>query len=192
MYRILSQIVKIRYILPLALSLLSPLTTTAQETKTKEITGAFGIKLGQVIDTESEKYKPLKGGEGEFMYTFEPEQRAGNFQVYAVIVTPTSKKVYVVGCSSDFKAETEASAKYAAVLKALEGIYGKFEVVDTKLNYGAKSQHKLIVGKRMIIIEQKNGVKNEVSMAYMDLDGVKLSDKERVDIESSKIDPSEF
>ena len=58
------------------------------------IVGAFGQKLGAVVDSSLVKSTWSRGDEA--LYEFKPEKPYYAFQIYAVAITPVTKRIYEI------------------------------------------------------------------------------------------------
>lgn len=107
------------------------------------ITGAFGLKLGQVFDpkyaTGTNQTPESMTSKGEFIkmqmvgYNFKPRHPLPNFERYEVGVTPCSNYVYSIGVSADFESFSSAREEQEKLLAALQEKYGK-ATFDSRTN----------------------------------------------------------
>ena len=83
----------------------------------EQITGAFGIKLGQIYPLES-----CNPGGGTCK--FEPEKKVRVFTDYRVSRTISSHKVYNISASGDMNSLTDCVDEQDMIMAALEKKYG--------------------------------------------------------------------
>ena len=91
----------------------------------EQITGAFGIKLGQIYPPEN---CISEGG----VCKFEPEKKVRAFTDYQVSGTTISHKVYNITASGDMKSLTDCIEEQSLIMAALEKKYG--EMVELPSN----------------------------------------------------------
>ena len=83
----------------------------------EQITGAFGIKLGQL-------YHPKNCNPGPSLCKFKPEKNVRAFTNYQVSRTD-SHKVYNIGASGNIRSKSDCTDEQDLVMAALEKKYGE-------------------------------------------------------------------
>jgi hypothetical protein len=100
-----------------------------------QITGAFGLKLGQSFDVRYATYTnnlfdhmTLKGDYIRVevvSYSFKPRVPLMQFELYSAEVTPCSNLVYSITALADYESYSSASEDQEKLLAALEQKYGR-------------------------------------------------------------------
>ena len=99
---------KIKAFLILASVLLAPVSKSlgAEE----NITGAFGVKLGQTLSSQMIKTSELKFTyEGDDRYSFSPDKKFRSFSTYTIKITPKTRKIYFISAKKEM---SEPKKKY--------------------------------------------------------------------------------
>lgn len=104
----------------LMIVLIIPLHAQAQ------IEGGFGLKLGDVLDVDSDELEAVKGSDNA-VYRVKPPKPLPGFDVYQVYVTPLTHKIYQIRAFRHFKIVHGAKNEYTMLRKLLENKYGKEE-----------------------------------------------------------------
>jgi len=90
----------------------------------EKITGAFGFKFGEVLDSSNLNGNQIELGDSTLLGV-KPRVAHEAFQEYTVEVTPLSKKIYSIKGTGTFASLEAAEEMYDAVLARLEEKYGE-------------------------------------------------------------------
>ena len=91
---------KIKEFLILASVLLAPVSTSLSAKE--NITGAFGVKLGQTLSSQMIKTSELKFTyEGDDRYSFSPDKKFRSFSTYTIKITPKTRKIYFISAKKE-------------------------------------------------------------------------------------------
>ena len=91
---------KIKAFLILASVLLAPVSTSLSAKE--NITGAFGVKLGQTLSSQMIKTSELKFTyEGDDRYSFSPDKKFRSFSTYTIKITPKTRKIYFISAKKE-------------------------------------------------------------------------------------------
>jgi hypothetical protein len=109
--------------------------SSGQQGHPSRITGAFGLKLGQVFDpkyaTGTNRAPQSMTRKGELIqiemvgYTFKPSHPVPRFERCEAGVTPCSNYVYSIAVCADFESFSAAKEEQEKLLAALQEKYGK-------------------------------------------------------------------
>ena len=86
---------KIKAFLILASVLLAPVSTSLSAAE--KITGAFGVKLGQILSAQMIKTSELAFTyKDDYRYIFFPDKKLRSFSYYRIEITPKTRKIYSI------------------------------------------------------------------------------------------------
>ncbi|WP_201353432.1 hypothetical protein [Hydrogenimonas urashimensis] len=164
-----------------ALFLLSALLLLAQE-----ISGGFGLKLGDTFD-KNKAETSQETGTGDMLYEVVPPKKVKYFQKYYVMITPLSQKIREIWGIGYFTTMEECQNNMDVLVLIMEKKYGKFE----KPEYATEQIRLKRMGDRDIIIKcTKSFAGGDLYLKYRDNTLNKTSKVERAEIESKSIDAS--
>lgn len=154
------------------------------------ISGAFGITFGCKFNPDfSIGQGSLK--DGTPMYMFQPVNKFRSFNQYFVMITPKTHLVYSIWAIGNIKNTETGKKEQAVIVSLLEQKYGKQEENNLVPNlYDAV----LIRQSDRDIMVKVSGVFNDhtIDIRYFDNEIKALAEKERIEIESKKVDSSGF
>jgi hypothetical protein len=149
------------------------------------IDGAFGMKFGEVFDkTKSTGKRSLTSGEA--VWQFAPSKPFKWFQSYFVLLTPKTGKIYAIWG----KGQELESAVVDDQAKVLLAILGKKYGVEGKRMLFSSGTKTIEKGGKTIILKQDGFLKKSLEIRYIHDSLSKQAEKERVELESSKLDDS--
>ena len=90
---------KIKAFFILASVLLAPLSISLSAEE--KITGAFGVKLGQILDSQSIEVAYERRRDDKYTYTFYPDKKFRSFSTYIIGITPKTRKIYSIYAAGD-------------------------------------------------------------------------------------------
>ena len=148
---------------------------------------AFGIRLGSNFDITSSIGSNLLT-DGTPMYKFKPENSFRSFSRYYVLITPKTKKVYSIWGIGDIDSDAKCKKEQDLVMAILVKKYGEMDdqglmssLYDSKtISQGDKSVSTKCSGFSNVIID----------IRYYDYELKTLAEKERIELESEKLDSS--
>jgi DNA-directed RNA polymerase subunit RPC12/RpoP len=162
-------------------------TTPQPVEQVNKIVGSFGKQLGQVFDPSSAI------GQGELtdktpMYQFTPDKPFRSFSKYYVLITPKTHRIYSIWGRGKVESKGAGVNEQAVIMKLLEEKYGKSE---TKGMFDSLNDAKRIdFGNREIVVKLDGFMDYHIEIRYYDHDLEKLAEKERLEIETKKVDGS--
>ena len=151
-----------------------------------KISGAFGVKLGQKF-TPSSAIAEIIGESKDLRYTFHPKKPFRSFNNYYVSITPKTHLVYAIWGIGPINNGGSCQKEKDLVMSILEEKYGK-RVKSLVQDRGAINR-----GNRIIAIlcdKSKSNKSNLILIGYTDVKLGKLAEKERLNLEKSKVDSS--
>ena len=152
----------------------------------QDITGAFGIKLGQRLDT----LKVLEAIDNKH-YVIDPPIKVSILSTYGVTVTPISKKVYQIMGMSDFMSESACEEWLHTLKNKLEDKYG----IKFQKQLAMEPVYMALTGARGIDIRctgsfTVDGMRYRLMLQYIDTTLAKEAKKESIELKSKEIDES--
>ncbi len=152
---------------------------------TEEITGAFGIKLGDVFQpTLADKDSTLS--DGAIMYQFEPQQPFRSFTNYYASITPKTHKIYSILGVGTIESDQVCKKEQAVVMSILKEKYGKSNNNNDTLK--PREAELIDQGNRAVSTKCSGDSNAKISVKYYDNNLKDLAEKERIEFESSKVD----
>jgi len=181
----------------------------------EEIIGAFGMKLGDVLNPSFVPTNSLT--DGTPMYNFKPKKCFRGFNNYYVMITPKTRKIYKIwaDCSVEFVTADYRGYEISNSSNRLEWLEKNFDLSKNNKNIGEKEQDVIIsilegkYGKRekeglfdgimstKRIIDQGNryiyvrvsGIMDyNINIVYTDRILSKIAEQERIEIEIQNTD----
>ena len=118
---------KIKELLILASVLLAPVSTSLSAKE--NITGAFGVKLGQTLSSQMIKTSELKFTyEGDDRYSFSPDKKFRSFSTYTIKITPKTRKIYFISAKKEKKyGRIDLIDPYSAEADLLDALPGQLD-----------------------------------------------------------------
>ena len=160
----------------------------------EEITGAFGIKLGQILSWQMIRDSELAFTHGiDNMYSFYPEKKFRSFSFYSIAITPKTRRIYNIFASGDMDDDSTCEKEQALIMAILKQKYGEVDKLSSAL--ASLDPHYI----NPQIIEQGDRKVGTVcsrlpdvdlSISYSDSRLSELAENERIELESSKVDSS--
>jgi hypothetical protein len=148
---------------------------------------AFGMPLGA-------KWSPSKAiGSGSLtdgtpMYQFSPTKKFRSFDRYFVLLTPKTNRIYGIWAMGKCENSSTGKKERAVIMTLLEKKYGSKEksgLIATL--YDAKQ---ITQGSRSVLVKVSGMFDTSIEIRYTDSDLSALAEKERIEIEASKVDDS--
>ena len=167
----------------LTLNLLFSSQTYGEE----KITGAFGMKLGNYFDPSS-AIGSTELTDGTPMYRFSPKKEFRSFDRYYVMITPKTHKIYGIWGIGKAENTEKCKKEQAIIMELLQKKYGfqeKEGLFDSLWDMKEIDQ-----GNRYIIVKYSGFMDVTIDIRYYDRDLEKLAEKERIELEASKVDSS--
>ena len=133
---------KIKAFLILASVLLALVSTSLSAEE--NITGAFGLKLGQTLSSQMIKTSELKFTyESDDTYSFSPEKKFRSFSTYTIKITPKTRKIYSISAteSRDEHDDSTCEKEQALIMAIMKKKYWEIEqqyssMSEPKKKYG--------------------------------------------------------
>lgn len=168
-------------------TLIVPTLGVRAEDAPETIKGAFGMLLGSTLK-ESQVLGTSELTDGTPMYQFEPTSPYRAFQAYYVMITPKTHQIYSIWGIGETETSGKAENERDVLLEILSKKYGKVDEdsFGGVLN-GAKS---ITAGSRQIIVKAGGFSNGEIEIRYYDNDLRDKAEKERIEMEASKVDAS--
>ena len=153
----------------------------------EKIIGAFGIELGQVFNPSS-AIGEASLTDGTPLYQFNPEKKFRSFSDYYVLITPQSNKVHTIWATGNFENDPTCKKEQELVMAIIQKKYGEAEKDGLISNmYDVKQ---VVQGKKRIITKCTGFTDVSLDIRYKDMELNEIADKERILIESEKVDSS--
>lgn len=193
---------KTKAFLILASVLLAPVSTSLSAEE--KITGAFGVKLGQILDSQFvDRISPnqtalLKLGQkldyqfiqgkrsknNKYTYIFYPDKKFPSFSNYIFSITPKTRKIYSISAIGDMDDDSTCEKEQALIMAIIKKKYG--EIRKNKLS-GLQA---IMQGNRSVATQCSGLFDVTLSITYIDSKLSDLAENERIELESSKVDSS--
>lgn len=152
-----------------------------------KITGAFGIKLGQVFDP-SDAIGKGSLTDGTPMYKFTPKKKFRSFSNYYVLITPKTHKVYAIWGIGNMENDPSCKKEQALVMAILQKKYGKVE--KDQLFSSLYDIKQINQGNRYVLTKCSGFSDVSLDIRYKDKKLETLAENERILLESEKVDSS--
>jgi hypothetical protein len=153
----------------------------------EKISGAFGIKLGQVFDPSGAIGKGSLT-DGTPMYKFNPKKKFRSFATYYVLITPKTHKVYSIWGIGSMENEPSCKKEQALVMAILQKKYGKVE--KDQLFSSLYDMKNIDQGNRYVLTKCSGFSDVSLDIRYKDKKLATLEENERILLESEKVDSS--
>ena len=153
----------------------------------KSISGAFGIELGAKFDTTSIIGKGSLT-DGTPMYKFKPENSFRSFSRYYVLITPKTKKVYSIWGIGDIDSDAKCRKEQDLVMAILVKKYGEMD--DQGLMSSLYDSKTISQGDKSVSTKCSGFSDVTIDIRYYDHELKTLAEKERIELESDKLDAS--
>ena len=152
-----------------------------------KITGAFGIELGQTFNPKEAIDKGLLT-DGTPRYQFNPKKKFRSFSTYFVLITPKSHQVYSIRGIGNMENDSTCKKEQALIMDILQKKYGN---VEKDQLFSSLYDIKLINQVNRHVLTSCSGfVDTHLYIYYKDKKLEKQAEKERIILESEKIDSS--
>jgi hypothetical protein len=153
----------------------------------EHIEGAFGINLGEEFDTT----KAIGKGsltDGTIMYMFNSSKPFRSFSKYYVLITPKTNKVYGIWAIGDIESDPMCEKEQDLLMSILTKKYGKPE--NTNSMFSFMDTETIQNGNRTIITKCSGYSDVSIDIRYYDNNLKSIAEKERIELESEKLDAS--
>jgi hypothetical protein len=165
----------------------TPMATSTDDSSSNhdEISGAFGIKLGDVVDPASANVVGTTK-DGTPQYQFTPVNGLSSLTDYYVLITPETHKIFAVCASGSFDSPELAKNEQAVIMHLLVAKYGPIgeqapdDIVDN-------TQH-IVKDSRGVLTMVIGFTTATLSLQYIDLHLAQVAQSERIDTEAKKTD----
>ena len=154
---------------------------SSQAFAVEKITGAFGLKLGDELDSSSSVIgeKPFTNTTNE--YPFKPKKPFRSFSRYGVSITPKTHLIYEISALGVMENKSACTSEQDVIMSLLEKKYGKQTISNTIVQKDSK---------RTIATTCNVHTFTIIGLNYMDHDLFAQAKKERLEIETKKVDSS--
>ena len=153
----------------------------------EKISGAFGVKLGQVFDPSGAIGKGSLT-DGTPMYQFSPKKKFRSFSTYYVLITPKTHKVYAIWGIGNMENDPYCKKEQALVMAILQKKYGKAE--KDQLFSSLYDMKNIDQGNRYVLTKCSGFSDVSIDIRYKDKKLATLAENERILLESEKVDSS--
>ena len=151
------------------------------------IDSAFGISLGGIFDTVKAVGKSSLT-DGTPMYMFQPTKPFRSFSKYYVLITPKTNKVYGIWAIGDVESDPMCKKEQDLLMAILTKKYGQSGNKDLMSNF---MDVETIQSDNRKIITKCSGYSDvTIDIRYYDNDLKSIAEKERIELESEKLDAS--
>ena len=174
---------KTKAFLILASVLLASVSTSLSAAE--KITGAFGVKLGQVLSSQMIKTSAFLG---DNKYSFDPEKKFRSFSTYLIEITPKTRKIYSISAMGDMDDDPTCEEEQALIMAIIKKKYGG-RIVESSLFF---ERQIISQGNRSVATTCSGGLFDDetLSIKYSDSKLEELAENERIELESSNVDSS--
>lgn len=115
---------KIKAFLILASVLLAPVSTSLSAEE--NITGAFGVKLGQILSSQMIETPELAFTyESDDTYSFYPDKKFRSFSNYTIRITPKTRKIYSISARRGMYDYSTCEKEQTLIMALLTKKYGE-------------------------------------------------------------------
>lgn len=153
----------------------------------EKITGAFGIELDQTFNPQEATGKGSLT-DGTPMYQFSPKKKFRSFTTYYVLITPKSQKVYSIWAIGKTENDPSCRKEQALVMAILQKKYGKVE--KDQLFSSLYDIKQIDQGNRYVLTKCSGFGDVSLDIRYRDKKLEEQAEKERIILESEKVDSS--
>lgn len=153
----------------------------------EKITGAFGIELGQNFNPREAIGKGSLT-DGTPMYQFSPKKKFRSFSTYYVLLTPKTHKVYSIWAIGNTENDPSCKKEQALLMAILQKKYGKVE--QDQLFSSLYDIKQIDQGNRYVLTKCSGFGDVSLDIRYKDKKLEEQAEKERIIIESEKVDSS--
>ena len=151
------------------------------------ISAAFGIKLGSNFDvTSSIGSNSLT--DGTTMYKFKTENSFRSFSRYYVLITPKTEKVYSIWGIGDIDSDAMCEKEQDLLMAILVKKYG--EMSEQSLMSSLYDSKTISQGDKSVSTKCTGFSDITIDIRYYDHELKTLAEKERIELESDKLDAS--
>ena len=151
------------------------------------ISAAFGIKLGSNFDvTSSIGSNSLT--DGTTMYKFKTENPFRSFSRYYVLITPKTEKVYSIWGIGDIDSDAMCEKEQDLLMAILVKKYG--EMSEQSLMSSLYDSKTISQGDKSVSTKCTGFSDITIDIRYYDHELKTLAEKERIELESDKLDAS--
>lgn len=173
------------------MSFICLLLGSSQAFAVEKITGAFGIELGKKFDPSTVTGKRSLA-DGTSVHRFKPKKRYHTFSNHYMKTTPKSHLVYSISADGDMENKSVCENEQAILMSILESKYGPRK----------KQFFRITLDNHRTIYQMQNnrfvdtwcfGLTDEdvsINIQYIDYDLSAQAEKERIEIETEKVDSS--
>ena len=152
-----------------------------------EITGAFGLSFGDVYNA-NQATGERRLTDGTPILSFKPDRVFADFTAYFVLITPTSSKIYGIWAMKASPNTSTCKKDQAVIQSLLEKKYG--EPDKQELMAALSDAITISQGPRAVMTKCSGLDDVTLEIRYNDRDVASLAERERIDIEASKLDAS--
>ena len=153
----------------------------------EKITGAFGIELGQIFNPQDAIGKGSLT-DGTPMYQFSPKKKFRSFATYYVLITPKTHKVYSIWGIGNMENDPSCKKEQALLMAILQKKYGKVE--KDQLFSSLYDIKQIDQGNRYVLTKCSGFGDVNLDIRYKDKKLEEQAEKERIILESEKVDSS--
>ena len=183
---------KIKAFLILASVLLAPVSTSLSAEE--KITGAFGVKLGQILSSQMIKTSELAfTDEGDDTYSFSPDKKFRSFSTYMIKITPKTRKIYSISAEGKIYSDPTCEEEQALIMAIIKKKYEEVNELSSLLS-GLLSWAELQIitqgNRRSVGTICRELSSDTLTIMYSDSKLAELAENERIELESSKVDSS--
>ena len=185
---------KIKAFLILASVLLALVSTSLSAEE--NITGAFGVKLGQTLSSQMIKTSELKFTyEIDDIYSFYPEKKFRSFSTYTIRITPKTRKIYSISAQRGMYDYSTCEKEQALIMVLLTKKYGEkdpFSLYGQTISQGNRSvstecRHFLFDGGTLEITYLDSKLAEPAENARIAAENARIAaENERIALERSK------
>lgn len=150
----------------------------------EKIEGAFGIKLGQQFDFNLSR-GTASLTDGTPLYSFKPENKFRSFRQYYVLITPKTNLVYGIWGIGDVDNTEIGKQEQAVIMEILKNKYGEVEK-EGFLDIMSDTQQ-IDQGDRYVLTKVSGFTDITLDIRYYDKKLKTQAEKERIEIEASKV-----
>ena len=181
---------KTKAFLILASVLLAPVSTALSAEE--KITGAFGLKLGQILSSQMIETSELAFTyKGDDTYSFSPEKEFRSFSTYMVKITPKTRKIYSISAEGNIRSASACGKEQALIMAIIKKKYGEVNELSSLLSSLISwAEIKIITQGNRRSVGTRCSISDTLEIVYSDLKLADLAENERIELESSKVDSS--
>ena len=159
----------------------------------EQVTGAFGFKFGETYD-EKKALKVEKTEQGEVFYVVSPLKPFKSFDAYVLAMTPVTKLIYAISATGLFENIRSCKQERSLIIDLLKKKYSLKDVTNDIDKIEAEVEIKRYDA---IFLEQDNvaiklgcNANGKLVVIYGDENLESMAEKERLKVESGKVDTS--